>query len=483
MRRMEIVRGIRHAALSCGFVLALIGTPQAADKVPAGVLEALGTGRPQELILLLDDLDIETEAGLRRRKAGLAYDDESILGFKANGYRMLKQRVQAELGPGEADLLAEYSHLPMLFVRLRTRAALERILRRPDVKAVYENRPIYPLLAYSLPFIRQPAVASRGMTGSGVAVAVIDTGIDYTLADFGSCTAPGVPAGCKVAASVDVTGNGVTLNTDPHGHGTNVAGIAVGVAPGSRIAAVNVFSGGTSTSAWLIDGINWAIANKAAHDITAMNMSLGDGGNYGQPCGNSQTNPFVTPVNNARSAGILPVAASGNSGLAGGMSNPACVPGVVSVGAVYDADWGGPFTWSSGCTDASSGPDRIPCFSDSASFLTMLAPGAFVTAAGIQLAGTSQASPHVAGAVAVLRSAFPSETLDQTVARLTAGGVPVTDPRNGITKPRLDLEAAAGPPVAVPALSFRGTAAAGLTLVLLLLVGGPGRRGGRKDPL
>jgi subtilisin family serine protease len=357
----------------------------------------------------------------------------------------------------------------MSFLRFRTRAGLEKVLRLGEVKAAYENRPIYPLLAYSLPFIRQPAVASRGLTGIGVTVAVIDTGINYTLAEFGSCTAPGVPAGCKVNASVDVTGHGVTLNTDPLGHGTNVAGIAAGVAPGARIASVNAFFHGTSTVNWIISGINWVIANKAAYSITAMNMSLGDGGNYSQPCADSATDPFVVPVGNARSAGVLPVAASGNSGFSGGISSPACVPGVVSVGAVYDANWGGPYTWNSGCTDVSTGPDRIPCFSDSASFLTLLAPGAFVTAAGVQMAGTSQASPHVAGSVAVLRSAFPADTLDQTVSRMAVGGVPITDPRNGVTTPRLDLSASVGPPaVAVPALSPRGMGpAAGLLLVFL----------------
>jgi len=87
--------------------------------------------------------------------------------------------------------------------------------------------------------------------------------------------------------------------------------------------------------------------------------------------------------------------------------------------------------------------DKVTCFSDSASFLTMLAPGSQIMAAGISMNGTSQAAPHVAGAVAVLRAAFPGESLDQTVTRLT-NGVMVTDSRNNIVKPRLSLPMALG---------------------------------------
>jgi uncharacterized repeat protein (TIGR01451 family) len=76
----------------------------------------------------------------------------------------------------------------------------------------------------------------------------------------------------------------------------------------------------------------------------------------------------------------------------------------------------------------------------------MLAPGAFIDAAGFSFGGTSQASPHVAGAVAILRSAFPNESLTQTQSRLTSSGVPILDARNNITKPRLNLLGAVAPP-------------------------------------
>ena len=418
-----------------------------ARRIPSRVAAALASGQSSELIVLFDDAAVEREASTLRRHAGITHDDAAVLSFKKERFRQIKEKAESRLLPGDLETVRDYSHLPMRFARIRSGAALERLLAQPEIAAVYENSPIQPVLTISLPFINEPAVAALGFTGSGTSVGIIDTGIDYTLPAFGSCTAPGTPAGCRVVASVDVTGNGVTLNKPPYNHGTNVAGIAAGVAPGTGIAAVNAFTNESSTVALVIDAINWTIANKSTYNITAINMSLSDGGYYASPCSDSGTNPFFVPVAAARSAGIIPVAASGNNGFTDGISAPACTPGVVSVGAVYDAAWGGPYSWGSGCTDpAASAPDMIPCFSNSASFLTMLAPGAFITAAGTQMAGTSQASPHAAGAAALLRAAFPADTLDQTVNRLQSGGVPVTDPRNGLTTPRLNLLGALGVP-------------------------------------
>jgi subtilisin family serine protease len=148
--------------------------------------------------------------------------------------------------------------------------------------AIFENRTIYLHAAANLQLINQPQAASYGYTGVGTTVTVIDTGVNYAVADFGSCTAPGVPTGCKVNACVDLTGNNNCL--DGNGHGTNVAGIVVAVAPGSNIAAVKVFNpDGTSTIAPVIAGIKWAISNRSAYNIVAINMSLGDGSYHTSP--------------------------------------------------------------------------------------------------------------------------------------------------------------------------------------------------------
>ncbi|HEB86511.1 MAG TPA: IPTL-CTERM sorting domain-containing protein [Gammaproteobacteria bacterium] len=411
----------------------------ASPLVPDGVLKGLASGAPQTLIVLFNDSVIKREASARRRRAGVMHDNQSILAFKAARYNDLKKRVLSTLPSGEFRIVHDFSHLPMAFIKFKTRKSLARLLANADVKAVYRNEKLYPRLSANLALINQPSVSS--FTGKGTAVAVLDTGVDYTRAAFGACTAPGIPAKCKVVVAQDIASNDGVL--DSSGHGTNVAGIVVEVAPQTRIVALDIFSGASSSAVLVDEGINWAIAHQSAYNITAINLSLGDGVKYTTPCGNISSNPFLVPIVNAELAGMITVVASGNDQFIDGINAPACTPEAVSVGAVYDANVGSR-QWASGCTDSSTAPDQVACFSNSAYYLTVLAPGAVITAAGYTMAGTSQAAPHVAGAIALLRSAFPGETLKQTMLRITGNGVLVTDSRNNIKTPRLDLQAAFG---------------------------------------
>ena len=410
---------------------------------PAEALSRLNAGQSVDLIVEYDAAAIEQQAATMRQRNKRHIDDDSILAYKAGRYKALKDGVDRAATHPDIEQLADYSHLPMAFKRFHSLASLNALLARPEIKAVYWNDPLHAVLAQSQPLINQPAVASVGEVGTGSTVAVIDNGIDYTNAAFGSCTAPGVPASCHVSVSLNF-GTGTTDTT----HGTNVSAIVLGVAPDSRIAMLNAFSGTSALTSDIINAINWTISNQSAYNIVAINMSLGDGTRNTTLCKNN--NAFYTPVTNSINAGITVVAAAGNDAYTNGLNKPACTPGIISVGAVYDSDlsnqgYPNGVTWGSLCTDSSTAADQIICFSDSASFLTMLAPGALITAAGITEGGTSQASPHVAGAVAVLRSAFPLESLNQTQARLTSSGTMITDSRNGITTPRLNLLEAARP--------------------------------------
>ncbi len=372
-----------------------------------------------------------------------ATDDDADLDTKKARHRAVKQGVKAQFASGDYQELRDFDALPMAHVQVNNRRALLKLLAHKNVVRVYENTPGQHMLAQSLPLINQPAAATAGYKGAGAMVVVLDTGVRYTDAAFGSCTAPGVPAAtCKVSVAFDAAATDNSL--DDSGHGTNVSATVLGVAPGAKLAVIDVFTPGTGAyAADIITGINWAITNKVAYNIASINISIGWPTKYTSTCASSWA---TTPFANARANGILPVVAAGNNGWTNGVSEPACAAGAVSVGAVYDSSMGS-LTWAApmaACTDSSTAADKVACFSNSASLLTLLAPGAVITADGSSYAGTSQAAPHVAGAIAVLRApnAAPADTATQTVSRLTSTGVSVQDRRNSITKPRLNLSAA-----------------------------------------
>jgi subtilisin family serine protease len=339
-------------------------------------------------------------------------------------------------------LVRDYRTLPVALVRVASVSALSALLERPDVERVYEDGAGYPLGSANLSLIGQPQAAATGRIGAGTAVAILDNGIDSTRPAFGSCgNAPRWGPDCRVAASVQFAPGSHARYFPANPHGTNVAGIVGEVAPGAALLDVNVFRGADAyVFSDLLAGIDWTLEHRAERNIVAMNMSVGGGPPYRFPCGASVFTPVFAI---ARSAGVLPVLAAGNEGFPNGLTEPACVPGAVSVGAVYEAPVGRS-AWSgrSRCTDPFTSVDQLTCFSNRASYLTMLAPGVGVTAAGTLFSGTSQAAPHVSGAVAVLRSAYSSESLDETLRRLVASGAQVTDPSTNLTKPRLDLPAA-----------------------------------------
>ncbi|MEY4427520.1 MAG: hypothetical protein RLZZ182_209 [Pseudomonadota bacterium] len=345
-----------------------------------------------------------------------------------------KRQLLARLGK-QAELLEDFDRLPMSFKRVRSSQGLAALLSDPDVKAVYPNVAHQRLDLQSLPLINQPYASGSGYKGQGTSVAVLDSGLDYTRDAFGKCTLPGYPSTCRVVAASDIAFPDFARDTGSY-HGTNVAGIIAAVAPATRLIGLDVFTASGAMTNDLVRAVNWVIANKAKYNIVAMNMSLGDSTKSAGECPGSWA---TTPFANARAAGVIPVVAAGNSSAKDGLASPACAPGAVRVGAVYDSNVGG--VKFSACSDAATAADQVTCFSQSSPVLSLLAPGATITAAGISMSGTSQAAPHVAGAIAVLRgtNAAPNDTLDGTIRRLQATGVRVTDARNGVTTPRIDL--------------------------------------------
>ncbi|MBO1255540.1 S8 family serine peptidase [Alteromonas sp. 5E99-2] len=293
-------------------------------------------------------------------------------------------------------------------------------------------------------FIQADSVWAQGFTGEGQTVAIIDTGVDNTH-DFFSGKIVSEACFSSNISSFDATSmcaGGVTVDTGVDSgrhcsvngcdHGTHVAGIAAGigssisgVAKGADIIAIQVFSrlegftycgrSGACALAFdsdIIEGLERVYELRNSYDIAAVNLSLGYG-NYdsAEEC-DASNGAYLAAISNLNEAGIAVVAASGNNSYSNGLNSPACLSGVISVGAVNTSN-------------------NVQSFSNSASYLDFLAPGAGTVSStpnnnfGTKQ-GTSMASPHLAGAVALLKSSVPNESLDNILNALSDTGTIVS---------------------------------------------------------
>ena len=331
-----------------------------------------------------------------------------------------------------------------------TAAGLDALRRNPDVQAVSLDMPLKAMLEKSAPLIRADRVWNDlGLTGLGVNVAVLDTGVDGTHPDLSDHI---VAQHCfnKGSCPPDNSDEGESA-LDENGHGTHVAGILAsrgrvssrGIAPDAGLVAVRVMDqNGSGWNSDLIAAIDWVITNQSRYNIRVMNLSLG-GGRYSGVCDTLDANLILQSqaLGAARQAGIITFVASGNEGQSGAMAAPACISSAVSVGAVYDSNFG-PLAWPS-CADAATRADQIACFSNSSPTLNLLAPGSIITSDApggklIAKSGTSMAAPHAAGVAALMLQAWPNLTPAEAAATLKVTGVAIRDPRNNRVTPRID---------------------------------------------
>lgn len=259
-------------------------------------------------------------------------------------------------------------------------------------KGIEEDFEVTTMLDRSLPLIEVPPVWNRGFEGSGIVVAVIDTGLDEAHQDFSG----------RIKGQKDFSGEGTG---DGHGHGTHVAGIIAGsgsqstgkykgVAPQAKILAAKVLtSDGRGTLSSVIAGVEWAVTD-GAH---VLNLSLG-----GKPT--DGTDALSRSVNWAVDQGRVVCVAAGNSGPgAGTVGSPGVASKVITVGAVDDFDKVAQFSSRGPTPDGREKPDLlmpgVNIISSRASETSMGRPtGQKYTEAS----GTSMATPHAAGACALL---------------------------------------------------------------------------------
>lgn len=301
------------------------------------------------------------------------------------------------------------------------RTALDRLDREYELESVHLDYRVDVSLDTSVEAIAgEQARQQYDVNGSGVTVAVLDTGVNASHPDLDDA----------VVDQEDFTGDGTG---DRDGHGTHVAGTVAGdgsadgnftgVAPGADIMDVKVLGddGGGSISQ-VIEGIEYADTN----DADVISMSLGGPGDI--------DDPIVDAVNEAEANGSVVVAAAGNAGPdRRTIGSPALAPSSIAVGAT-DGSTGELAGFSS------RGPTTAGIVKPD-----LVAPGVDITAANvdgtadsdtpdpyIEYSGTSMATPHVSGVIAMMLDADPDATPDRVRNTLLS----TTDtPVDGATSP------------------------------------------------
>ena len=341
---------------------------------------------------------------------------------------------------------------------------LEALRRDPRVAAVSPDTGGEGALVESLPIVGADLARAQGFDGTGVTVAILDGGIDAAHADFAGrivaaeCFCDNLDGtGCCPNAQTRQSGAGSVRDDD--GHGTNVAGIvagggaiaARGVAPNAKLIVLKVMDrNGFKSFTQVYRAIEWLVNN--APDVRVINMSLGTFALHAPgDCDRNATAIGVQPLVAAlRARGVLITASTGNSSSLTGTTLPACMADVLGIGATWDSTGAMASPW---CTDSAATTETVTCFTNSTASIDLVAPGAPIRASGrdgrtSQYFGTSQAAPHVAGALALMRQKNRDVPAEQLESILKTTGKPVTDTRNGRVFPRLDIAAALS---AVPA--------------------------------
>ena len=342
----------------------------------------------------------------------------------------------------------EYSFFNTIYAEVNAEA-LEDLKNNPLIKSIKIEEQFSTTLNDSIQIINASLVHNLSLAdgtkinGSGEVICLIDSGINYSISAFGSCSEADFLAGnCNsVIGGHDYISND-TNPMDVAGHGTKVASAIIsinetfkGIAPGAKIYAMRAcgtsFGDPSCSENAIISSLDDCISNSTDFNISIVSMSLGSTTLFSSSCDASST--LASKAGEAANSGLLVLAATGNDASSTGIASPACAANVTSVGATTKAD-------------------AIASFSNSANILDLLTPGVDINLAQIggtfaESNGTSFSTPIAAGSFALILQAgkaLQNITLNRTAIldALNSTGKQINDTRNGVARPRINIRAA-----------------------------------------
>lgn len=305
-----------------------------------------------------------------------------------------------------------------------------RLANNPDIEYISFDLEVYALLDISVPTMEAHFPHDQGYTGKGVTIAVIDTGV----APHYDLTRPYN----RIIGFKDFVNN-KTSPYDDNGHGTHVAGIIAGngysskglytgIAPEANILGIKALNNrGSGNMSDIIEAIEYAIKTKDEYNTKILNLS------FGSPSNNSYLkDPLCKSVKEAKNAGLIVVAAAGNSGpQAKTIVSPGISPDVITVGAVDDKRTIDPSD-DEIARFSSRGPTK-----EGLAKPDVVAPGVNINSLShtdlsgyIPMSGTSMATPLISGSVALLLNKYGSMSPDDVKKKLMESCIDLKDSKD-----------------------------------------------------
>jgi bacillopeptidase F len=307
------------------------------------------------------------------------------------------------------------------------RIYLDQVIELPQLESSVSAEP-----GWNIDAIRAPEIWALGITGRNVVVASVDSGVDYLHPDLGGSWRGGANSW------FDPNGEHASpFDSSSVGHGTAVTGImvgggasgtAIGVAPGAKWIAVKIFNdSGVASFSAIHQGLQWIMDPDGNPETDDAPHIVNNSWGFGTSAGDC-ISEFIEDFEALRAAGMAVFAAAGNSGPSFDTSvSPANYPDVSSVGSVDSS--------STVAVSSSRGPSAC----SGAVFPSVVAPGVAVTSADLTFGGTmplsynlyngtSFAAPHMAGAAALLMSAFPGMSAAEIEEALIKASLDLGEP-------------------------------------------------------